>query len=70
VHSNGSSIGSAANRWPASLKWFSVVLDGVTHGLFDGHHLDPDEDYEGKWVMPEPRDIMFHPPWDSGEYST
>jgi hypothetical protein len=52
------------------VRLFSVVLDGVTHGLFYTHHVEPEEDYEGEWVMLEPRDIMFHPPWDSGEYST
>jgi len=52
------------------VRLFSVVLDGVTHGLFYTHHVAPEEDYEGEWVMLEPRDIMFHPPWDSGEYST
>ena len=49
---------------------FSVVLDGVTHALLYTHQVEPEEDYEGEWVMPEPRDIMFHPPWDSGQYST
>jgi hypothetical protein len=52
------------------VKLFSVVLDGVTHGLFYTHHVEPEEDYESEWVMLEPRNIMFHPPWDSGEYST
>jgi hypothetical protein len=49
---------------------FSVTLDGVTHGLFYTHFIEPEEDYEDEWVMLEPRNIMFHPPWDSGEYST
>ena len=52
------------------MTWFSVVLDGVTHGLYYEHHVEPEEDDEGEWVMLEPRDIMFHPPCDSGEYST
>jgi hypothetical protein len=52
------------------VKLFSVVLDGVTHGLFYTHHVEPEENFEGEWVILEPRDIMFHPPWDSGEYST
>jgi hypothetical protein len=47
---------------------FSVEIDGVIHGLFYEHHKHDDMDYE--CVMLEPRDIMFHPPWDSGEYST
>jgi hypothetical protein len=50
------------------VKPFSVEIDGVIHGLFYEHRVE--EDYEGEWVMLEPRDIMFHPPWDSGEYST
>lgn len=24
----------------------------------------------GQGVLLQPRDILFHPPWDSGEYST
>jgi hypothetical protein len=52
------------------VRLFSIVVDGVTHGLFYTHHVERDEDYEGEWVMLEPRDIMFHPPWDSCEYST
>ncbi|MCE9545540.1 MAG: hypothetical protein K8T25_08490 [Planctomycetia bacterium] len=54
------------------VRLFSVEVDGVTHGLFyeqSEEELDPDE-VRGEWVMLEPRDIMFHPPWDSGEYST
>jgi hypothetical protein len=51
-----------------SIKLFSVEVEGVVHGLFYEHQVE--DDYEGEWVMLEPRDIMFHPPWDSGEYST
>lgn len=47
---------------------FSIVIDGVTHGLFYTHFAE--NDFECESVMLEPRDIMFHPPWDSGEYST
>jgi hypothetical protein len=49
------------------VQLFSAVLDGVTHSLFYGQS---EEDPKSEWVMLEPRDIMFHPPWDSGEYST
>ncbi|MFO0953999.1 MAG: hypothetical protein U0835_23165 [Isosphaeraceae bacterium] len=51
---------------------FSVEIDGVTHGLFyEQSDEEPEEgDERGEWVMLEPRDIMFHRPWDSGEYST
>jgi hypothetical protein len=54
------------------VKLFSVEIDGVTHGLFyQQSEEEPEEGEErGEWVMLEPRDIMFHPPWDSGEYST
>jgi hypothetical protein len=52
------------------VKLFSVPVDGVTHGLVY-EMSEPDEAGEqSEWVMLEPRDIMFHPPWDSGEYST
>jgi hypothetical protein len=48
---------------------FSVECDGVLHGLI--YESEVDEEGElGEWVMLEPRDIMFHPPWDGGEYST
>jgi formate hydrogenlyase regulatory protein HycA len=54
------------------VRLFSVEIDGVTHGLFyEQSEEEPAEGEErGEWVMLEPRDIMFHPPWDSGEYST
>src|SRR5262249_45815035 len=41
------------------IKLFSVVVDGVTHGLFYTHHVEPEENFETEWVMLEPRDIMF-----------
>ena len=54
------------------VKPFAIELEGVTHGLFYEHgveeHDDKREEYE--YVMLQPHDIMFHPPWDSGEYST
>lgn len=50
------------------VKPFSVQIGEVIHGLF---YEPPDgEDEETECVMLEPQDIMFHPPWDSGEYST
>jgi hypothetical protein len=51
------------------VKLFSIEFDGILHGLV----YESDTYEEGKlseWVMLYPRDIMFHPPWDSGEYST
>ncbi len=49
------------------VKPFEVVIDGITHGLV---YFQSEEDPESEWVMLEPCDIMFHPPWDSGKYST
>jgi hypothetical protein len=52
------------------VKPFSVVIDGITHGLIY-RATQPEEKgpvYEG--VFLEPRDVMFHPPWDSGQWST
>jgi hypothetical protein len=58
------------NRGDIYVKPFSVVLDGVTHGLIYGTS-EPDEDGPAfEWIMLQPRDVMFHPPWDSGEWST
>ena len=49
---------------------FRVELGGVVHGLiYECQRREEDGD-EHEWVMLEPNDIMFHPPWDSGEYST
>lgn len=51
------------------VKPFEVEIDGLVHGLiYERDDDDPDDPSE--WVILEPRDIMFHPPWDSGEYST
>jgi hypothetical protein len=54
------------------VRMFSVEIDGVTHGLFyEQSEEEPEPGEErGEWVMLEPWDIMFHPPWDSSEYST
>ena len=52
------------------VKLFSVVINGITHGLvyraWEAEEGGPK--FEG--VFLEPRDVMFHPPWDSGEWST
>ena len=55
------------------VKPFGVEVDGYYFGLeYQLNNYDdpanPDATYE--CVMLEPNDIMFHPPWDSGEYST
>ena len=49
------------------VKPFSVKVDGVTYGLI---YEQDEEDEESEYGMLEPNDIMFHQPWDSGEYST
>jgi formate hydrogenlyase regulatory protein HycA len=55
------------------VKPFAVEIDGYLFGLvYHLHNYDdpanPEATYE--CMMLEPNDIMFHPPWDSGEYST
>jgi hypothetical protein len=55
------------------VRLFSVEIDNVTYGLF--YEQSNEEDLEigekrQEWVMLEPQDVMFHPPWDSGEYSS
>lgn len=54
------------------VRLFSVEIDGVTHGLFYEHWVEDEgsDRYEGEYVMPEPWDITFHPPYDSGACST
>jgi hypothetical protein len=52
------------------VKQFALKIDNVTHSLLY-QAVQPEEDGPAfESVMLEPRDIMFHPPWDSGEYST
>jgi hypothetical protein len=52
------------------VREFSVSIDGVTHSLLYERHQPEEDGPVIESVMLEPRDIMFHPPWDSGEYST
>jgi formate hydrogenlyase regulatory protein HycA len=54
------------------VELFSREVDGITYGLFYEQSEEEPDEYEGRgeWVMLEPWDIMFHPPWDSGYYST
>ncbi len=57
-------------RYDIFVKPFSLVINGITHGLVY-QVTQSDENgpvYEG--VFLEPSDVMFHPPWDSGEWST
>ena len=55
------------------IKPFRVQVGQVVHGLIyecvDAENPD-DPTATDEYVMLEPNDIMFHPPWDSGEYST
>jgi hypothetical protein len=55
------------------VKPFGIEVDGYFFGLV--YHLDSLEDADDpeatyEYVQLEPNDIMFHPPWDSGDYST
>lgn len=52
------------------VKPFSVAQDGITHGLVYETFKAEEEGRVVEWVMLHPRDVMFHPPWDSGEWST
>ena len=52
---------SSTDIW---VRPFALTIDGVKHGLV----FEAEGDSE--WVMLWPRDLMFHPPWDSGEYSS
>jgi hypothetical protein len=52
------------------VRQFSVQIDGVTHSLLYEAFSPEDDGHVVECVMLVPRDIMFHPPWDSGEYST
>jgi hypothetical protein len=52
------------------VQLFSVEIDGIRYELRYERREDGDEDDHSECVMFWPRDIMFHPPWDSGRYST
>lgn len=52
------------------IKPFSVEIEDVVYELEYVHEIDEEDGYEHECVMLWPNDIMFHPPWDSGEYST
>jgi formate hydrogenlyase regulatory protein HycA len=52
------------------VKPFRVAVGKVVHGLIYECEYWEEDGEEHEWVMLEPNDIMFHPPWDSGEYST
>jgi formate hydrogenlyase regulatory protein HycA len=48
---------------------FRVEIDGILYELVYERHVSEDG-REWEEMMLWPNDIMFHPPWDSGEYST
>jgi hypothetical protein len=55
------------------VKPFGVEFDGYFFGLvYQLNNCDDPADPEATFecVMLQPNDIMFHPPWDSGEYSS
>ncbi|MBL7041059.1 MAG: hypothetical protein ISR77_20660 [Pirellulaceae bacterium] len=49
---------------------FSIEIDDVVYALEYEHEINKEDDFEYECVMLWPNDIMFHPPWDSGAYST
>jgi formate hydrogenlyase regulatory protein HycA len=56
-----------------AVRPFAVEIDGYRFGLiYKCVDADDPENPGAKneYVMLEPNDIMFHAPWDSGEYST
>ncbi|MCI0377353.1 MAG: hypothetical protein L0215_07095 [Gemmataceae bacterium] len=57
-------------RCDIKVKPFSLIVDGITHGLIYETSQPEENGPVFEWVMLEPRDVMFHPPWNSGEWST
>jgi formate hydrogenlyase regulatory protein HycA len=65
-------LASLGPRDPCDIRvrLFGVEIDGYFFGL-EYHCADAGgEAATEEYVMLEPNDIMFHPPWASGEYST
>lgn len=57
-------------RCDSYVKQFSLIVDGITHGLVY-QTMQPEEGSPAiEWVGLKPCDLVFHPPWDSGEWST
>ncbi len=55
------------------VKPFGVEIDGYPFGLvYECVNAEDPEDPSAtnEYVMLQPNDVMFHPPWESGEYST
>ena len=62
--------GKNPKRCDIYVRPFSLVLDGITHGLvYEATRYEEDGPVI-EFVMLLPRDVMFHPPWDSGSWST
>ena len=66
---------SSPPREPSDIRVrpFGVEIDGYFFGLVYkcvGAEDPDDPTATHEYVMLEPNDIMFHPPWDRGEYST
>jgi formate hydrogenlyase regulatory protein HycA len=55
------------------VKPYRVEIEGYVFGLlYELNNCDDPADPSATFecVMLQPNDLMFHPPWDSGEYST
>jgi hypothetical protein len=68
-------LASLGESYPCDIqvKPFGVEIDGYFYGLRYCREDADDPDDPGaasESVLLEPNGIMFHPPWDSGEYST
>jgi hypothetical protein len=62
--------GKNPKRCDIYVKPFSGVLDGVSHSLLYEANQPEEDGPVFEYVTLEPLDIMFHPPWDSGEWSS
>jgi len=62
--------GKNPRRGDIQVKPFTVMMDGITHGLIYEIGQPEENGPTFEWVMLQPRGVMFHPPWDSGEWST
>jgi hypothetical protein len=52
------------------IKPFTAIIKGICYELVYKKEIDEEDWEEDEYVILRPNDIMFHPPWDSGEYST
>jgi hypothetical protein len=70
VHAMFAPYRNQPKRGDLDVKLFAVVVDGITHGLVYRAEQFEDDGPVFEGVFLQPRDVMFHPPWDSGEWST